>query len=59
MLQFIEKYQNSGIEHLNEKNNIKINKILSNLHMCLTEQLLNLLQNSDLGYQKVKQASKV
>jgi hypothetical protein len=59
LLNFIEKYQNIGIERLNEKNNIKINKILSNLHMCLTEQLLNLLQNSDLGYQKVKQASKV
>lgn len=54
MLQYIEKYQKDGIYQLNEQNNKKIRKILSNLHLCLTEQLLNLVQNNDFGYQKVK-----
>ena len=54
MLQCIEKYQEDGIDQLNEKNNKKIQKILLNLHLCLTEQLLNLIQNNDFGYQKVK-----
>lgn len=54
MIELVEKYQNKYIEQLNEIDNKKVQYELSKLHGKLTEQLLNLIQNDDFGYQKVK-----
>lgn len=54
MIELVEKYQNKYIDQLNEIDNKKVQYELSKLHGKLTEQLLNLIQNNDFGYQKVK-----